>query len=100
MIYLRKFNESTDSILFNEFKEAYIANETSDDLKSELDDCSNFEDLFNVISLWSRIPLEEIINKFLDKFNYNSTREYSFTRDEINYELNKFLNKSKMTIRL
>ena len=95
MIYLRKFNESTDSLLFNEFKEAYIANETSDDLKSELDDCSNFEDLFNVISLWSRIPLEERINKFLDKFNYNSTREYSFTRDEINYELNKFLNKSK-----
>jgi len=52
MIYLRKFNESTDSILFNEFKEAYIANETSDGLKSELDDCSNFED--------------ERINKFLD----------------------------------
>ena len=97
MIYLRKFNESTDSILFNDFKEAYIAKETNSTtsvgLKSELDDCSSFEDLFNVISSWSRIPLEERINNFLDK---NLVSGNSFTRDEITYELNKFLNKTKI----
>lgn len=90
MIYLKKFNES----LFYDFRDSWIDQETNDitELQDELAEDDNFDDLFKTISRWSRDPLEERINRFLDK---NLSR-YSFTKDEINYELNKFLNKTKI----
>lgn len=100
MIHLKKFNESSikNALNFQHFKVEWINQEVNNsDLEKEILDSQDYKELFNVISSWSRIPLEERINNFLDKFNYNSTtREYSFTRDEINYELNKFLSGSKI----
>lgn len=59
---------------FDEFKELWLEQETlkCDDIKQlqdEIDVCNDFDDLFQVISLWSNVPLIERVNNFLIRNN-------------------------------
>jgi hypothetical protein len=60
-----------NEIPFDEFLEKWIENETdniydSEQLITELEESTDYDDLFETITLWSNKPLEERLEEFIN----------------------------------